>query len=953
MIRIKSAVIVLTILSVFSSCGLGGIIYVDANSPSIPGSGTPADPFRKIQDAINAAQNSDTVEIRAGIYTGVGNYNLDAGGKSITICSTDPEDPNIVANTIIDPNSKGRGFYFHSGENANCVVWGLTIQNAYGNFGGGAILCQNSSPTIKACLICNNSTASYGGGVFSLGGSPKVVRCVITGNIADAGGGIECWEGQPTIKSCLIAGNMALGTDGGGGVDCYDSGNARLIGCTVADNLVLDGAGGGLLSMGSNVTIEDSIFWDNDAQQGSQIAVPSWFGITGTATVAYSDAQGGQTAVYKGPLSTLNWGSGNIDSDPCFVGPGYWDDNGTPADKSDDSWVDGDYHLDGSSVCIDAGDPAYTSEANDLDIDGNQRVISDIIDMGADEYIPSTQHTLTISSTSGGWVTTPGEGQFQYDDGDEVEVEAEPEANYHFVSWTGTAVGAGKVEDPNSADTTVTVDGNYTLKANFEIDQRTLTISSTIGGSVTTPGEGVFYYDHGSNVPIVAQAETNYSFASWSGTAVDDGKVAQPDNASTTVTVDADYTLQANFVTAITILYVDDNAPSDPGPNNPAISDPEEDGSADHPFDMIQEAIGVAVDGAVVVVRKGLYFENVNLLGRNITVTNEDLEDPNAVMETVIDGNNTGTVVSFQNGEDANCVLEGFTISGGIAQQGGGIYCYRSSPIISNCSITANKAYYGGGVYCQETNPGLTNCVLSGNLAYNGGGVYNIDNNSTPIISNCTFSGNLASSGGGIYNSSGNLTTINCILWGNSDSGGSDESAQIDVNDGTASVDFCCIQGWTGTLGGTGNFAADPCFAAVGYWDNNGTPADINDDFWVDGDYHLRSKWGRWDPNQGDWVFDAKTSLCIDKGDPNSDWSSELWPNGKRINMGAYGGTIWASMNGSPGDFDINGVVNFEDFCQFARKWRLKGSFIEDLDLDGSVDTEDLGLFAETWLWRK
>ena len=955
MFKTRTVVIVLVVVSIISTCGLGATIFVDAGSPYDPGSGTPAEPFRRIQDAIDAAQGGDIVKIRPGVYTGQGNYDLDPHGKGITVCSINPEDPNIVASTIIDPDGKGRGFCFQSGESSNCVICGLTIQNAYSG-GGGAIFCWQSSPTINNCIIRDSSTLTYGGGIFCYGGSPRLVRCIISGNLAgEDGGGISCTSGQPVIRSCIIAGNMALGWEyGGGGVDCYDSGNAILQSCTIAGNRAPEGAGGGLLSVGSDIEIEDSIFWDNSAQLGSQIAVPSWFGIPTAAMVAYSDAQGGKAAVYKGSLSTLNWGSGNINSDPCFVSPGYWDNNGTPGNPSDDSWVSGDYHLSAGSPCIDTGDPNYTGEANDLDIDGDQRVISDIIDMGADEYTQTSRHTLTISSSDGGSVSTPGEGQFQYDDGTVVAVEAEADENYHFVTWTGTAVNAGKVTDPNSANTTVTIDADYTLRANFEIDQRTLTISSAIGGSVSTPGEGAFQYDHGAAAPVAAKADTNYCFLIWTGTAVDAGKVAEPNAASTTVTMDGDYTLRANFVTALTVLYVDDNAPGDPGPNDPAISDPNEDGSSEHPFDMIQETINLAVDGVTVIVREGIYYENINFSGKNITVTNEDPNDPNAMANTIIDGNGVGTVVSFLGGEDANCVLEGFTLTGGIAEQGGGIYCYRSSPSICGCNLSANRANYGGGMYCREASPTLTNCIFSGNLAaFNGGGIYSIDSNSPPTLTNCTLSGNSASNGGGIYNYRSKSVLANCILWGNSDGGGVNESAQIDVNDSNASINFSCIQGWTGALGGAGNFTADPCFAILGYLDDNGTPGDVNDDFWVDGDYHLKSQDGRWDPNQGDWVFDAKTSLCIDKGDPNSDWSGEPWPNGKRINMGAYGGTNQASMNGSPGDFNLDGVVNFEDFCQFARKWRLKGDFIEDLDLDGLVDTDDLGLFADTWLWRK
>ena len=166
--------------------------------------------------------------------------------------------------------------------------------------------------------------------------------------------------------------------------------------------------------------------------------------------------------------------------------------------------------------------------------------------------------TLTISSTEGGSVTTPGEGAFVYDIGTEVGVVATPDAHYHFVGWTGTAVDAGKVADPGSASTTVTADGDYTLIANFEIDKHTLTISSNCGGSVTTPGEGVFEYDYGTVVDLVATPDCNYHLKYWTG------PVADEHAESTTVTITEDITVEAIFVKT-------KPCPPQPDPDPPAV----------------------------------------------------------------------------------------------------------------------------------------------------------------------------------------------------------------------------------------------------------------------------------------------------------------------------------------------------------------------------------------------
>jgi predicted secreted protein len=105
------------------------------------------------------------------------------------------------------------------------------------------------------------------------------------------------------------------------------------------------------------------------------------------------------------------------------------------------------------------------------------------------------------------------------------------------------------------------------------------------------------------------------------------------------------------------------------------------------------------------------------------------------------------------------------------------------------------------------------------------------------------------------------------------------------------------------------NLDVDPIFADAGFWDPNGTPDDPNDDFWIDGDYHLKSEYGRWNPNTQTWVVDDVTSPCIDAGDPNMPVGDEPFPNGVIINMGAYGGTMEASKSIS----DIPLTVNVND----------------------------------------
>ena len=108
----------------------------------------------------------------------------------------------------------------------------------------------------------------------------------------------------------------------------------------------------------------------------------------------------------------------------------------------------------------------------------------------------------------------------------------------------------------------------------------------------------------------------------------------------------------------------------------------------------------------------------------------------------------------------------------------------------------------------------------------------------------------------------------------------------------------------------------------------------------------------------GNWVYDDVNSPCIDMGDPESDWTAELWPHGKCINMGAYGGTPQASMSlsnaGNIADLYINDVVNYADMELFTNKWLCHEVLLpEDLDRNGFVNFVDFAIFANNWLWQE
>ena len=178
------------------------------------------------------------------------------------------------------------------------------------------------------------------------------------------------------------------------------------------------------------------------------------------------------------------------------------------------------------------------------------------------EQIPTTQYNLSISSSSGGSVTTPGEGTFSRAAGTVVSLVASPASGYRFVNWTGNV---GTIANVNSASTTITMNGNYSITANFEVippDQYGLSISSSSGGSVTTPGEGTFTRDAGTVVSLVASPASGYRFVNWTGNV---GTIANVNSASTTITMNGNYSIKANFE------QIEENEVYFPDPNLEAV----------------------------------------------------------------------------------------------------------------------------------------------------------------------------------------------------------------------------------------------------------------------------------------------------------------------------------------------------------------------------------------------
>ncbi len=305
-------------------------------------------------------------------------------------------------------------------------------------------------------------------------------------------------------------------------------------------------------------------------------------------------------------------------------------------------------------------------------------------------------------------------------------------------------------------------------------------------------------------------------------------------------------------------------------------------------YETIQYALFGATDGDTIVVPPGTYREKLRFSGRNVTLTSTDPADPAVRAATVLSGG--GQLVTFADGEAEDCLLTGFTVTGGSF----GIYCGGSSPTIRLCDATGNRdagfKLWGASKptieFCDITDNGmgvemwalvisrviphnypvLKNCLIAGNRAE---GIFG----SNPTVQNCTIADN-----GGLGISGKRLTIANSIVYFNNGFG-ADIEGKLQLT-----VTYSDIEGGAP---GEGNIDVDPLFKAPG-------------------DYHLQSEGWSWNVLAGQWAWDDVTSPCIDAADPTASLGKEIpcTPGDSfseravndRLNMGVYGGTVEASL---------------------------------------------------------
>ena len=348
-------------------------IWVDDDGPNDPLPGDPeisdpqenglfGHPYDSIQKAINRATRGSVIVVMPGIYSGIGNKDIDTRGKKITIRSR-----YGYHSTTVDVASVHNGFLCRSNETAATVIQGFTIHTWASFFGRAGIVCDNASPTIEDCriwdcgvagILCTNGgnpiirrtvIEANAGGVRCYGSSPVLDRCLVQSNYSERGAGVLVENNShPYFVNTLIVDNRST-RDGGGvyiGAGCNPTG----INCTIAFN-VASNRGSAMTTAGTPL-FKNVIVWGNDDPENDPIDLQS------AASFTYSCVQ------------EFHPGTGNMTNDPLFIAPG-------------------DYQLQLTSPCIDAGTSFgaptndYEGQARPMDGDGDGVAI---VDMGAYEY---------------------------------------------------------------------------------------------------------------------------------------------------------------------------------------------------------------------------------------------------------------------------------------------------------------------------------------------------------------------------------------------------------------------------------------------------------------------------------------------------------------------------------------------------------------------------------------
>ncbi len=842
--------------------------------------------------ALNSTALLDGFTVRDGYATGSGDHGSGAG------MFNDHSSPR-VGNCIFENNTAGLGNVGGGicNFNSNPIIFKCQFVNNNvlsddAGGGGGAIANSfNSSPEITNCFFSGNSTL-FGGALYNSSGDPIITKCRFVNNIAYSGGAIYTFTNNVMIHQCEFVDNAA-DTDGGAIYNASDTvisnsifnGNSAhtgggifnqfdeptIVNCTVTQNHA--SVGGGISSSNNgNVILNNNIVWGNSANAfHDNISLL----LNGTAVVSHCNVAGSYgSGINWDPNSGSDLG-GNVDVAPLFIDadgqdnlPGTEDDN---------------LQLTIQSPCIDLGNNNAIVGIGDFL--GNERILDGIVDMGAYETA-TTIHNITQDT----WHPSIQIAINLAQNSDVIELlsyEYIGQGN-HDIDFLGKEITlrSADPEDPNIVASTII----------------------NCLGSSDEHHRGFYFHQNENGNAILDGLTIKNGYAEKGG-----GILIE--NASPTI---RRCVITQNQTIDATVEDLDYEIWDDGGDGAGLYID------TSSVFidrcNIIQNTTG---SGAHAVPLRGGRGAGLFAINSNVTILDSMIREnttgdngPWTLEEwRSVDGADGGGIYSDQ----TNLIIDrcsiignsaglggssGDCIKGSSGGRGGGIYS-SSTLLISHSVITNNASGDGGGGNCDDF-PSPTD----GGDGGNGGGIYCSD----AIIINCTITQNQTGVGGhhgtaggepgspglgkGIYGTQ--LTElINSIVW--------EEGADAVVGMNCNNVQFNNLSNGL-CLGQNGNINADPLFVSG---------------------YYLSSTQGHWDPNNQNWIIDSVTSPSVDAGSDASNYAMEPFPHGGRINMGAFGGTQFASKGKtfSPSDLNLDGQVDTDDILLFSSYWLMQESY--------------------------
>ncbi len=439
--------------------------------------------FTSINEAIQAANEGDTITIAAGnYYEGVP---VDPNGKAVHLLGAINECGGPAV--YIDGTGTHQGITCTSGETTETLFENLVILNGYGfESNGGGLMIDASSPRFLNCMFINNAPSSgYGGGAASIrnSASPIFELCTFSGNQAAAGAAVSVnYSSSPTFDTCTFVNNVA--THGPScGLSILNGGSTLISGCTLSGNSGAPGWANRAISSGGSVpTITNTIVCDNDVYGDYTDGGGNCFDACSTCVPTYGD---------------MDCDGVTDDADECPYGDkGDSDGDGTPDCEDLCPGDDGktDYGVCGCGV-----------PDNDTDLDG----VPDCIDFCPEDPDCSAP-TITVCSV-GCDFTSINAAIDSAEDGDVIVLSPGFYYEGEEVNFDGKGITLRGSVDANGDPSTV-LDGQSShrvLRAtdgmpdSVEIIIENLIIQNGFVASSFDPGLGAGLYIENSNVAAI------------------------------------------------------------------------------------------------------------------------------------------------------------------------------------------------------------------------------------------------------------------------------------------------------------------------------------------------------------------------------------------------------------------------------------------------------------------